>query len=123
MIETNKTPTYNQWRAMLAITRASLRSMLRSPSAVVFVVLFPLVFILAFGFIKTNSLKLDVAVDPRSDTTGSLYASLKASESFRFTNHDNPSQLEDRLHKGRLDAVLIFSRTLDRKSTRLNSSH
>jgi len=42
---------YNQWRAMLAITKASFRAIFRSPSAVIFSFAFPLIFILVFGFI------------------------------------------------------------------------
>ena len=61
-------PNYNQWRAMLAITRASLRSMTRSPSAVVFSLAFPLVFIVVFGFIKSNTIQLDVSFAPETDT-------------------------------------------------------
>jgi len=37
---------YSQLRAMWAITKASLRSILRSPSAVVFSFAFPFIFIL-----------------------------------------------------------------------------
>ena len=36
---------------MLAITKASLKGIFRSPSAVIFSFLFPLIFILTFGFI------------------------------------------------------------------------
>jgi len=42
---------YNQIRAMLAITKGSLKATFRSPSAVLFSIGFPLIFILVFGFI------------------------------------------------------------------------
>ena len=45
------TEGYNQLKAMLAITKASLHAILRSPSAVIFSFAFPLIFILVFGFI------------------------------------------------------------------------
>lgn len=45
---------YSQITAMFSITKASFRSILRSPSAVVFSIAFPLVFILVFGFIKAT---------------------------------------------------------------------
>ncbi|HNL65926.1 MAG TPA: ABC transporter permease, partial [Ferruginibacter sp.] len=45
---------YSQVRAMLAITKASLRAIFRSPSAVVFSFAFPFVFILVFGFIGNS---------------------------------------------------------------------
>ena len=43
--------SYSQLKAMLAITKASLRSTFRSPSAVIFSIAFPLIFILVFGII------------------------------------------------------------------------
>ncbi|NJO24812.1 MAG: hypothetical protein HC867_02005 [Bacteroidia bacterium] len=43
--------SYNHIKGMLAITKASLKAVFRSPSAVVFSFVFPLVFILVFGFI------------------------------------------------------------------------
>ena len=46
---------YNQLRAMLAIAKGSFKAILRNPSAVVFSFGFPLVFILVFGFIATQS--------------------------------------------------------------------
>ncbi len=46
--------SYSQIKAMLAITRASLRSILRSPSAVIFSIAFPLIFILVFGFLSSG---------------------------------------------------------------------
>ena len=42
---------YSQVRAMLAIARASFRSIIKNPSAVIFSILFPLIFIVVFGFI------------------------------------------------------------------------
>jgi ABC-2 type transport system permease protein len=40
---------YSNTRATLAIAKASFRSILRSPSAVVFSLAFPLIFILVFA--------------------------------------------------------------------------
>lgn len=48
---------YSQLRAMKAIAAASMRSILRSPSAVVFTLVFPLLFILVFGFIDRQAQK------------------------------------------------------------------
>ena len=56
---------YSQWKAMLAITQASLRSITRSPSAVIFSLGFPLVFIVVFGFISGNRIRLEVGVDEK----------------------------------------------------------
>ena len=45
---------YNQLRAMFAITRASLKAIMRSPSAVIFSFVFPFIFILVFGFVGNS---------------------------------------------------------------------
>ena len=60
---------YFQVKAMLAITKASLRSIFRSPSAVIFSIAFPLIFILVFGFLSSGgNISVKVTMDPRSDT-------------------------------------------------------
>ena len=41
---------YNQFAAMVALTKAALKAIFRSPSAVVFSLVFPFIFILVFGF-------------------------------------------------------------------------
>ncbi len=103
----SKKPVYSQWGAMLAISKASFRSMLRSPSAIIFGLLFPLVFIVVFGFINPSNVKFDVTIDQRSDTTGELYAALKSNSSLRFRTVEDGQQ-EERLQKGRIDAILFL---------------
>lgn len=46
---------YSQWAAFKALTIASLRSLIKSPSSVVFTIAFPLVFILGFGFLGSGT--------------------------------------------------------------------
>jgi hypothetical protein len=55
---------------MFAIARASFRSITRSPSAVVFTLAFPLVFILVFGFIGGGGISVHVAV--KKKVTGAI---------------------------------------------------
>ncbi|MFZ1459255.1 MAG: ABC transporter permease, partial [Ignavibacteria bacterium] len=64
---------YSQLRAMLAITKASLRSIVRNSSAVVFNLIFPLIFIIVFGFISGGGFKIDIAVDENSDRENAVY--------------------------------------------------
>ena len=59
---------YSQFRAMLAITRGSFRAILRSPSAVVFSLGFPLVFILVFGFIGGGGTSVSIALKNPEDS-------------------------------------------------------
>ena len=79
---------YNQITAMLAITKASLRSILRSPSTVLFSFAFPFIFILVFGFIGgNNSLNVyNVLLTPGSDTNNILYREIKNSGVFKIVN-------------------------------------
>jgi ABC-2 type transport system permease protein len=61
---------YSQFKAMLAITRGSLRAIFRSPSAVLFSIAFPLIFILVFGFIGgSGKISVSVAFTAASDTS------------------------------------------------------
>src|SRR5260221_5911370 len=69
---------YNQRKAMLAVTVASLRSIMRSPSAVVFSILFPLIFIVVFGFIVNNNISVSVGIHPVCDTTNQIYDVMKS---------------------------------------------
>ena len=59
---------YNQFRAMLAITKGSLKAIFRNPSAVAFSFGFPLVFILVFGFIGGGAPTVSVALANRRDS-------------------------------------------------------
>lgn len=94
---------------MLAITKASLRSIKRSPSAIVFSFVFPFVFILAFGFIGNGGQQriFNVALDELSDTTNLLYSALVHSGNVRFKNMDS-TEIHAALKKGNLSGVLRF---------------
>src|SRR5438874_8835725 len=96
---------YSQVQAMLAITRASLKATFRSPSAVVFSIGFPLIFILVFGFIgQGGGFSYDVALDKSSDTTNKLYSIFKSAPVLHFVDRTD-SLLKEDLEKGNLTAV------------------
>jgi ABC-2 type transport system permease protein len=104
---------YNQRRAMLAITKASLRSILRSPSAVIFSLAFPLIFILVFGFIGGgNRVAFKISVDPTSDTINPVYMALKSVSGITIIRKDEIDTRVD-LQKGRLTAVLNIQKNTD----------
>ena len=97
---------YNQVTAMLAITRASLTAVLRSPSAVVFSLAFPLIFIVVFGFIGgSGKLAFSIAIDKTSDTLNPVYASLKNFPGLKIVD-ESDAELKEDLEKGRLTAVV-----------------
>lgn len=98
---------YNQGRAMLAITRASLIAISRSPSAVVFSIFFPLIFILVFGLIGNNmGQSYRLVLHPNSDTSNPVLASLRARENIKFVNFDSEEKQESELIKGRVTGIL-----------------
>ncbi len=97
---------YNQWKAMLAIAKASLIATLRSPSAVAFSIGFPLVFILVFGFISnTNGFSADITFDKNADTTNAIYHALLANPAFHVLHQADSISLDD-LKKGNLTAII-----------------
>ncbi len=97
---------YSQLRAMTAITKASLRAIVRNPSAVVFNLIFPLIFIIVFGFISGGRFRIDVAVDKNSDRESALYKSLDSIESVKILSELNEAEIQSELEKGRIDAVV-----------------
>ncbi len=98
---------------MLAITRASLRAVFRSPSAVVFGFFFPLVFILVFGFIGSSGrVNLRVAFDKNTDTTNTLYQIIKNISGITVSTKTEQEVKED-LEKGRITAIVNIQKSSD----------
>ncbi len=96
---------------MLAITKASLKAIFRSPSAVIFSFAFPFIFILVFGFLGSSGrLSLRVAFDKTSDTTNLLYPVLRGVESFNIVDKSTQHLQED-LEKGRLTAIIKITKS------------
>lgn len=97
---------YSQIRAMLAITKGSLKAVFRSPSAVIFSIAFPLIFILVFGFVGgSNRVSLSIAFAPGIDTANPIYPALKQVPGLRIVDKTGHELKED-LEKGRITAVL-----------------
>lgn len=100
--------SYSQLRAMLSITRASLRAIFRSPSAVAFSFIFPFIFIIVFGFIGGSgtapTFKLHLA--PGSDTTNALYDLLRNNSRIKWTQYEDTAALRKDLIRGRITGVL-----------------
>lgn len=102
---------YSQIKAMLAISKGSLRSILRSPSAVIFSIAFPLIFILVFGFLSSGgNINVKVALAPQSDTTNILYQKIKALAGLKFVQA-TPDFVQAELAKGRITALIDIQPT------------
>jgi len=98
---------YNQFRAMLAISKASFKAITRSPSTVVFSIFFPLIFILVFGFIgNSGGPTYKVVLADKSDTLNPILDSLKQYSNVRFVSYDDPEELDADLIKGRITGIL-----------------
>lgn len=96
---------------MLAITKASLRAIFRSPSAVVFSIAFPLIFILVFGFIGgSGRVSVSIAFNKQSDTLNPIYSILKNTAGLKIVNKTDQLLKED-LEKGRLTAMVDIQKT------------
>ena len=98
--------SYSHLRAMLSITRASFTALLRSPSAIVFSILFPLIFILVFGFIGGGGrMTFKVGFHPDSDTTAFLYKVMRDSLGLTLVNKPLP-EMEADLERGQMTAII-----------------
>jgi ABC-2 type transport system permease protein len=95
---------YSQIKAMLAITKASLRSIMRSPSTVVFSIIFPFVFIGVFGFIGNSGGKqrFTIVVATGSDTNNFLYQSLQKTDGIKLVHESTVVDLAMDEQKGRI---------------------
>lgn len=98
---------YNNFRALKALTKASLQSITKSPSAVVFSIAFPLVFIIAFGLLGgPKSFSIAVSCAPNCDTNNALYQSLKQNPAIKWVVTHNDAERQQAIKSGKIAAVL-----------------
>src|SRR5664279_6605302 len=97
----------NNLNAAIAIARASLISMLRSATAVVFSLLFPIIFIVVFGSMVDNaSLKMKIAFTPGSDTSNIVYQMITGIKAIQPQTQSTPEGMQDALKKGQITAIV-----------------
>jgi len=102
---------YSQVRAMFAITKAALRATFRSPSAVIFGIGFPMIFILVFGFIGGGGgISLDVAFDHNADTSNEVYRVINSIPAIDVKSKPDEEIRED-LEKGRITAIINIQKS------------
>ncbi|MFL5787783.1 MAG: ABC transporter permease [Flavisolibacter sp.] len=107
---------YNQLKAMLAVTRASLKSTFRSPQAIFFSLFFPIVLIWIFGSLGGNGTpSVDVALEKNADTTNMIYFAMKQNPVLHFVN-DPKKNVEDEMRKGRITALIDIQKSQDRSN-------
>lgn len=110
---------YNQWRAMLAISKASLTAMFRSPSTVVFSFAFPMIFILVFGFLGNGggSPVYKIVLDKTGDTSNVIVDSLRRYKNIKFITDKTDEEIRTDLVKGRLTGIMKISKLPSHDST------
>jgi len=107
---------YSQLKAMLAITKASLRSISRSPSAIVFSIAFPLIFILVFGFMSSGgNINVNVALAKNADTNNIVYSNIQKIPGLKFIQQDS-GKMKSELAKGRITALINIQKTQNPKA-------
>ena len=105
---------YSQSRALWAITRASFKAIFSNPTAIIFSVLFPIIFILIFGaFGNGGAPSYRIVLTPDSDTANAFYQSLRAVPSIRVLPYSDSNSINRELQRGRLTAVLTLRETRD----------
>ncbi|MBA3827377.1 MAG: ABC transporter permease [Taibaiella sp.] len=98
---------YSNARAMRSLIKASLQSIVRSPSAIVFSIAFPLIFILVFGFLGgSKGYSIKVASAYGSDTTSQLYSILHQVPVLKWVNEPDTAKLNKILKDGDITATI-----------------
>ena len=98
---------YSQLRAAFSLAKASLVAMLRSPTSVVFSILFPVIFILVFGaMVDTGGLTIKVGIDPRCDTGSLVYKTIMCVKNIKPESGISETLMRDELQKGKITAIL-----------------
>ncbi|HEY6899162.1 MAG TPA: ABC transporter permease, partial [Puia sp.] len=99
---------YSQFRAMLAITKGSLKAIFRSPSSVAFSFGFPLVFILVFGFISGGGPSVSFVLAHPQDTSNVVIKHLLEIPMVRLAEEKDSIATRKDLEKGRVAAILTI---------------
>ncbi|MBK0380561.1 ABC transporter permease [Mucilaginibacter segetis] len=97
---------YSNIGATLAIAKASFRSIIRSPSAVVFSLAFPMIFIIVFANIGGGGVKVDVGVAKGCDTINPVYRALKKTGIVNLVTDQSAEAMNKNLAKGSIDAII-----------------
>lgn len=97
---------YSQLQALTAVATASFKAMLRSPSAVIFTIGFPLAFVLVFGFMGDGVFSVKIGLDPASDIHNPIYTALTGNKEIRLVKNESQSDMISELKKGRLTSIV-----------------
>ena len=111
---------YNNFNATMAIAKASFLSIIRSPSAVVFSLAFPLIFIVVFASVGGSGVSVDVGVTKTCDTINPIYQALKHTGVVNLITNQSSADMNKNLSKGTIDAIIDIQETAGRPPIILN---
>ena len=101
--------SFREIKAVLILSKFSLLATLRSPTSVVFSLLFPIIFIVVFGsMIGDQSPVMKLAVGPGCDTTNRVYQAIGKIPAITLVKRMSVAEQSEALRKGRLTAVLTI---------------
>jgi ABC-2 type transport system permease protein len=105
--------SYSNLRALRALVKASLQSIFKSPSAIVFGVAFPLIFIMVFGFLGGGKDPVfSVANALNSDTSAILSKSLHQVPQLKWKSYTNQSEIDAALQNGNITATIAIQQPI-----------
>jgi ABC-2 type transport system permease protein len=101
---------YREIKAVLILSKYSLLATLRSPTSVVFSLLFPIIFIVVFGsMIGDQTPVMKLAVGPGCDTANLLYKAIAGIPGIALKRGMTAAEQSDALRKGQLTGVLTIT--------------
>ena len=111
---------YSQFKAFLAILKASFRSILSTPSALFFSFLFPVIFIFIFGsFGDGNGVQYHIAISDNADTHNEVYDSIVSNPMLSIVPFKKPDGSTDTaarrlaLEKDKISAIVSIKKITD----------
>jgi ABC-2 type transport system permease protein len=105
---------YSQSKALWAITRASFKAIFNQPTAIVFSLLFPIIFIMIFGaFGSGGGISYKIALEPGADTAGIFYGIIKNHPMIRVMRYPDTASMNKELRRGKITAVINIRESKD----------
>lgn len=105
---------YSQSRALWAITRASFKAIFAHPSAIIFSILFPIIFVMIFGaFGSGGGPSYKIALAGSKDTTDWFYKGLLQVPGVKIVEYPDTMAMRKDLIKGKITAVLDIRKVTD----------
>jgi len=101
----------SQLKAVITISKYSLLATLKSPTSIVFSLLFPLIFITVFGaMIGDKAPVIKIAVSGSCDTSNIVFRAINSISSLNLQTGLSSAEQADALKKGRIVAILNITK-------------